>query len=455
MPFIYYLVYWLFVDVDILQEGYTSKEKLAIYGRSAGGLLIGAVVNMRPDLFKAALAEVPFVDVINTMFDSTIPWTAFEYEEWGNPADRQIYDIMMSYCPYTNIIPGQIYPNMLIVAGMNDPRVAYFEPAKWTAKLRALAKWSGSSAKSASTIPLAGAKMTSTMEETPMTASTIDESESDRILLLRVQDVGHSGSSGQYSYLDDLSFEYSFLISMLGARFRPVSTGVKGFGGVDYDQYWEELEREDGDDDEEEEDAEVKTRTPSTPLQRFSEFWKRGSFFRPSSAAKRDSRSPGPKGRRSGSVSSANSVGSAAAHGHTVQHKRSRSFKKGLDMIRNFSRGGSAADEAAVADSIPETPVGGGSAADIAVTEPSSAESTTKQEPSAIAGGEGMSTGSSKDKLAALPGGGKNRGPPPRSPSMTPSGSKASLRHQLYPTEDDTGRVQKTGRVYQFLSKFW
>lgn len=79
---------------------------MAIYGRSAGGLLIGAVVNKRPDLFKAVLTEVPFVDVINTMFDTSIPWTAFEFEEWGNPEDPRIYNIMKSYCPYSNVIPG-------------------------------------------------------------------------------------------------------------------------------------------------------------------------------------------------------------------------------------------------------------------------------------------------------------------------------------------------------------
>lgn len=394
---------------------------------------------MRPDLFKAALAEVPFVDVINTMFDSTIPWTAFEYEEWGNPADRQIYDIMMSYCPYTNIIPGQIYPNMLIVAGMNDPRVAYFEPAKWTAKLRSLAKWS------------TGSEPKTSSEETPITSSTAAEDpESDRVLLLRVQDVGHSGSSGQYSYLEDLSFEYAFLISILGARFRPISTGIKGFGGVDYDQYWEELEQEYGlgDEEDEEEDAEEKIRTPSTPLQRFSEFWKRRTLF----ASKRNEvKSPGEKkSRRSASISSSASV--ASSQPATAHHKRSRSFKKGLDMIRNFSRGGSTV-EVTAAESIPETQIENTSSSDLTSTEPSSAESTTKQGTITV-NGEIISTVSSKDKLAALPGG-KNRAPPPRSPSMTPSGSKASLRHQLYPTEDDTGRVQKTGRVYQFLSKFW
>ena len=90
---------------------------------------------MRPDLFKAVLTEVPFVDVINTMFDASIPWVAFEYEEWGHPENPKIYQVMQRYCPYSNVRPIE-YPNMLVIAGMNDPRVAYFEPAKWVAKLR-------------------------------------------------------------------------------------------------------------------------------------------------------------------------------------------------------------------------------------------------------------------------------------------------------------------------------
>ncbi|KAJ3403427.1 hypothetical protein HDV05_007829, partial [Chytridiales sp. JEL 0842] len=124
----------------LCNEGYTSPSKLSIYGRSAGGLLIGAVINMRPDLFKAALTEVPFVDAINTMFDSTIPWTAFEYEEWGNPVDVEIYNVMKGYCPMTNIqghrLANNDYPNILVACGMNDPRVAFFEPLKFVAKLR-------------------------------------------------------------------------------------------------------------------------------------------------------------------------------------------------------------------------------------------------------------------------------------------------------------------------------
>ncbi|EPZ31433.1 hypothetical protein ROZALSC1DRAFT_26800 [Rozella allomycis CSF55] len=168
----------------LIKEGYTCTEKLSIYGRSAGGLLIGAVVNQRPDLFKAVLTEVPFVDVINTMFDSSIPWTAFEYEEWGNPKDKKIYNAMKAYCPYSNI-SNQAYPNMLVVGGMNDPRVAYFEPAKFVAKLR-------------------------------------DYKTDSNLLILRIEDSGHGGSSGQYSHLDELAYEYAFLISTLNVSYKPL-----------------------------------------------------------------------------------------------------------------------------------------------------------------------------------------------------------------------------------------
>lgn len=230
----------------LIKEGYTTKDKLAIYGRSAGGLLIGAVVNMRPDLFKAVLTEVPFVDVINTMFDSSIPWTAFEFEEWGNPEQLNIYNIMKGYCPYSNVIPGQIYPHMLIVAGMNDPRVAYFEPAKWTAKLRALGKWSTvrDKPKSRGASKLGSKEVLSDVVVDAEPHASNAEPESDRVLMLKIQDAGHSGSSGQYSYLEDLAFEYAYLISSLNARFRPESSGGRAvsLSNVDYDVYWDELE---------------------------------------------------------------------------------------------------------------------------------------------------------------------------------------------------------------------
>ncbi|KAF9196706.1 hypothetical protein BGZ50_007870 [Haplosporangium sp. Z 11] len=186
----------------LIKEGYTSAEKLSLYGRSAGGLMVGAVVNMRPDLFKTALTEVPFVDAVNTMLDSSIPWTAYEWEEWGNPEDPEIYKVMKHYCPYSNVRP-QRYPNMLVLGGMNDPRVAYFEPLKWVAKLRSC--WP----------PKTAADAHSSNDDG--TGSQNDNKNGDRMLLLRIEEVGHGGSSGQYAYLEDLAYEYAFLISTLQA----------------------------------------------------------------------------------------------------------------------------------------------------------------------------------------------------------------------------------------------
>lgn len=185
----------------LCKEGFTTPSQLAIYGRSAGGLLIGASITMRPDLFQAALMEVPFVDVINTMFDPTIPWTAFEYEEWGNPADKAIYDVMKSYCPYTQLknltstFGNDTFPNILVVGGMNDPRVAFWEPLKFVARIRHLQR-----AHTSASIP----------------------SSSRRKILLQVADVGHGGSSGQYSYLEEIAFEYAFIIDRLAAPLRPI-----------------------------------------------------------------------------------------------------------------------------------------------------------------------------------------------------------------------------------------
>jgi oligopeptidase B len=121
----------------LVELGYTNPGRLAIRGRSAGGLLIGAVVNMRPDLFACAVAQVPFVDVVTTMLDDKLPLTVNEYEEWGNPADADFYRYMKAYSPYDNVRPAD-YPALLVTAGLNDPRVSYWEPAKWVAKLRSL-----------------------------------------------------------------------------------------------------------------------------------------------------------------------------------------------------------------------------------------------------------------------------------------------------------------------------
>lgn len=162
----------------LVAEKFTRKEKLAISGRSAGGLLVGACVTMRPDLFGAVIAGVPFVDVMNTMSDATIPLTTFEYEQWGNPDDKEYFDYMLSYSPYDNIRATE-YPHILVTTGLNDPRVAYWEPAKFTAKLRELKT-------------------------------------DDKTLLLKTNfSAGHAGASGRYDYLKEVAFEYMFLIDRL------------------------------------------------------------------------------------------------------------------------------------------------------------------------------------------------------------------------------------------------
>lgn len=166
----------------LIQQGFTSKEKLAIYGVSAGGLLVTACLVMRPDLFKAVIAKVPFVDVINSLSDPTIPLTTHEYNEWGNPVDNQEhYEYMLSYSPYDNI-KAAAYPNLLLTGGWNDPRVPYWEPAKFAAKLRELKT-------------------------------------DDNLLLLKTNfHAGHAGSSGRYDYLNEIAFEYVFLVDRLIAK---------------------------------------------------------------------------------------------------------------------------------------------------------------------------------------------------------------------------------------------
>ena len=163
----------------LIQKGYTSPDRLAIYGVSAGGLLVAASMVMRPDLFKAVIAKVPFVDVINSVSDPTIPLTTLEYDEWGNPVDSQEhYEYMKTYSPYDNL-RATSYPNILLTGGYNDPRVPYWEPAKFAAKLRELKT-------------------------------------DDNLLLLKTNfHAGHAGSSGRYDFLNDIAFEYTFLIDRL------------------------------------------------------------------------------------------------------------------------------------------------------------------------------------------------------------------------------------------------
>jgi oligopeptidase B len=164
----------------LVKEKYTSKEKIAIRGASAGGLLMGAVTNLAPDLFKVVIAEVPFVDGVNSMEDPNLPLTAGEFEEWGNPIEnKEHYEYIKKYSPYDNIQP-KAYPNILSTGGLNDTRVQYWEPLKWAAKLR----------------------------ETKTDSNTV---------LIKIElGRGHSGSSGRYDALKDETFIYSFILDKLG-----------------------------------------------------------------------------------------------------------------------------------------------------------------------------------------------------------------------------------------------
>jgi len=165
----------------LIAEKYTSSERMAVMGRSAGGLLIGAVVNMAPDLAKVAYAGVPFVDVISTMMDEAIPLTAGEFEEWGNPQNEAYYWYMLSYSPYDNV-EAKDYPNMLVTSGLNDPRVQYWEPTKWVAKLR------------------------------------VTKTDNNRLLLKTNMGAGHAGASGRYDYLREIAFDYAFILDTLGVN---------------------------------------------------------------------------------------------------------------------------------------------------------------------------------------------------------------------------------------------
>lgn len=170
-----------FIDCGqfLVDEKYTSSAHLYAMGGSAGGLLMGAVANMAPDLWHGIVAQVPFVDVVNTMLDASIPLTTNEYDEWGNPNEKEAYDYIKSYSPYENIEP-KAYPNMLVTTGLHDSQVQYFEPAKWVAKLRTIKT-------------------------------------DDNVLLLKTEmDYGHGGASGRFDYLKEIALEYSFLFALEG-----------------------------------------------------------------------------------------------------------------------------------------------------------------------------------------------------------------------------------------------
>jgi oligopeptidase B len=171
-----------FIDVaeDLEKDGWAKKDGLAISGGSAGGLLMGAVVNMRPELFKAVVAYVPWVDVIDDMLDETLPLTVNEFEEWGNPKKKDEYGWMARYSPYDNVA-AKAYPPMLVRSSYNDSQVMYWGPAKWVAKLRA-----------------------TKTDDNPL------------LLEMNMDPAGHGGKSGRYDRLHDLAFDYAFVLTQLG-----------------------------------------------------------------------------------------------------------------------------------------------------------------------------------------------------------------------------------------------
>ena len=168
-----------FVDCSkfLIEKQFTSPEHLYAYGASAGGLLIGAVINMAPELYNGAIAAVPFVDVVTTMLDEAIPLTTSEFDEWGNPKDKKYYDYMLSYSPYDQIKPMN-YPNLLVTSGFHDSQVQYFEPTKWVAKLRSL------------------------------------KTDNNFLFLHTNMEAGHSGSSGRFSGLKELAKKFAFIIDL-------------------------------------------------------------------------------------------------------------------------------------------------------------------------------------------------------------------------------------------------
>ncbi|MEP6513801.1 MAG: S9 family peptidase [Parafilimonas sp.] len=163
----------------LVSQKYTSKEHLYALGASAGGLLMGAVTTMRPDLWHGVIAVVPFVDVVNTMLDESIPLTTNEFDEWGNPKNKEAYMYMKSYSPYENV-ERKAYPNLLVTTGLHDSQVQYFEPAKWVAKMRAM------------------------------------KTDNNVILLHTNMDYGHGGASGRFDYLKDVALQYAFLFTLEG-----------------------------------------------------------------------------------------------------------------------------------------------------------------------------------------------------------------------------------------------
>lgn len=163
----------------LIKQNYTNSEKLCAMGGSAGGLLMGAIINLKPQIWKAAIAAVPFVDVVTTMLDDTIPLTTGEYDEWGNPNDEEYYKYILSYSPYDQI-EAKDYPALLVTTGLHDSQVQYWEPAKWVAKLRAL------------------------------------KTDDNNLLLKTNMETGHGGASGRYEYYKEVALDYAFLLDQVG-----------------------------------------------------------------------------------------------------------------------------------------------------------------------------------------------------------------------------------------------
>ena len=170
-----------FIDVSkfLIEQKYTSSEHLYAMGGSAGGLLMGAIINMEPELYHGIIAAVPFVDVVTTMLDDTIPLTTGEYDEWGNPNEKEYYDYMKSYSPYDNV-EAKAYPHMYVSTGLHDSQVQYWEPAKWVAKLREY------------------------------------KTDNNLLFLDTNMDAGHGGASGRFEALKETAKEYAFILDLEG-----------------------------------------------------------------------------------------------------------------------------------------------------------------------------------------------------------------------------------------------
>jgi oligopeptidase B len=168
-----------FVDCSrgLIEKKYTASDRLFAMGGSAGGLLMGAIINQAPELYKGVVAAVPFVDVVTTMLDESIPLTTGEFEEWGNPKNKKSYDYMLSYSPYDQV-QRKKYPNLLVTAGLHDSQVQYWEPAKWVAKLRAY------------------------------------KTDQNILILHTNMSAGHGGASGRFTALKDTALNYSFLLDL-------------------------------------------------------------------------------------------------------------------------------------------------------------------------------------------------------------------------------------------------